>query len=95
MIIFSVKESESLRCYTDLEATRVYYALASLMDPQLSSLQSGSLECGMATGCVKIVKKAYEFDHLGHFIPLHKRGWMSIFLEVNSADIDVFLAMAS
>ena len=74
MIIFSVKESESLRCYTDLEATRVYYALASLMDPQFSSLQSGSLECGMATGCVKILKKAYEFDHLGKFIPENKRG---------------------
>ena len=36
--------------------------------------QSKSLECGMATGCVKILKKAYEFDHLGKFIPLHKRG---------------------
>ena len=28
----------------------------------------------MATGCVKILKKAYEFDHLGKFIPENKRG---------------------
>ena len=28
----------------------------------------------MATGCVKIVKKAYEFDHIGKFIPENKRG---------------------
>ena len=28
----------------------------------------------MATGCVKILKIAYEFDHLGEFIPVHKRG---------------------
>jgi len=40
----------------------------------LEATQSKSLECGMATGCVKILKKAYEFDHLGKFIPLHKRG---------------------
>ena len=26
------------------------------------------------TGCVKIFKKAYEFYHLGKFIPEHKRG---------------------
>jgi len=40
----------------------------------LEATQSNSLECGMATGCVKILKKAYEFDHLGRFIPEHKRG---------------------
>ena len=28
----------------------------------------------MATGCVKILKKAYELDHLGKFIPKNKRG---------------------
>ena len=28
----------------------------------------------MATGCVKILKKAHEFDYLGEFIPPHKRG---------------------
>ena len=28
----------------------------------------------MATGCVKILKKAYELDHLGKFIPVNKRG---------------------
>ena len=37
-------------------------------------LQGSSMECGMATGCVKILKTAYEFDHLGEFIPPHKRG---------------------
>ena len=35
--------------------------------------QGNSMECGMATGCVKIIKRAFEFDHLGGFIPLHKR----------------------
>ena len=28
----------------------------------------------MATGCVKILKRAFDFDHLGKFIPEHKRG---------------------
>ena len=46
----------------------------------------------MAPGCVKIVKKADEFDTLYLFI---RGGWMSIFLEVNSVDIDVFITMAS
>eukprot|EP00090_Calanus_glacialis_P047448 TRINITY_DN9866_c0_g1_i2.p1 TRINITY_DN9866_c0_g1~~TRINITY_DN9866_c0_g1_i2.p1 ORF type:complete len:133 (-),score=13.95 TRINITY_DN9866_c0_g1_i2:12-410(-) len=40
----------------------------------LDATRSGSLECGMATGCVKILKKAYELDHLGKFIPKNKRG---------------------
>jgi hypothetical protein len=44
----------------------------------------------MATGCVKILKKAYEFDHLGKFIAENKRGkdvdlfrgevWVSLFI---------------
>lgn len=33
-----------------------------------------SVECGMNTGCVKIYKKAEEYDESGRFIPLHKRG---------------------
>ena len=37
-------------------------------------LQSRSLECGMATGCVKIVKRAKEFDpDTGKFIPEERR----------------------
>ena len=44
----------------------------------------------MATGYVKIVKKADEFDTLYLFI----RVKISIFLEVNTVDIDVFLASA-
>ena len=39
----------------------------------------------MATGCVKILKKAYEFDHLGKFIPEHKRG----------KDVDLFRGEAT
>jgi len=35
--------------------------------------ESRSLECGMATGCVKIVKKSSEFDSTGKFIPKEKR----------------------
>lgn len=35
--------------------------------------ESRSLECGMATGCVKIVKKSSEFDAQGKFIPKEKR----------------------
>ena len=54
-------------------------------------LQDSSRECGMATGCVKIVKKADEFDTLYLFI---RGGRMSIFLEVNSVDIDVSLVSA-
>ena len=37
-------------------------------------LQSMSVECGMNTGCVKIYKKADEYDEDGRFIPLHRRG---------------------
>merc|ERR1719244_1621900 len=40
----------------------------------LEASQASSLECGMSTGCVKIYKKAYEYDHLGEFIPEHRRG---------------------
>merc|ERR1712168_1591243 len=57
MLSLAVSQVNSIRCYTDLEAT-----------------QASSLECGMSTGCVKIYKKAYEYDHLGNFIPEHKRG---------------------
>ena len=40
----------------------------------LSFFQSSSMECGMATGCVKILKRAKDFDNTGEFIPVHKRG---------------------
>eukprot|EP00090_Calanus_glacialis_P043605 TRINITY_DN77225_c0_g1_i1.p1 TRINITY_DN77225_c0_g1~~TRINITY_DN77225_c0_g1_i1.p1 ORF type:complete len:133 (+),score=9.43 TRINITY_DN77225_c0_g1_i1:156-554(+) len=46
----------SLRCYTDVAATK-----------------SLSVECGMSTGCLKIYKKAAQFDSGGVFIPPHKR----------------------
>ena len=37
-------------------------------------LQSRSLECGMATGCVKILKKGSDFDPItGKFVPEEKR----------------------
>jgi len=50
--------AQTIRCYTDLEAT-----------------QGASMECGMATGCVKIYRKALEFDpYDGKFIPPEKRG---------------------
>ena len=42
--------------------------------------QSNSVECGMATGCVKILRKALDFNHDGKYIPEHKRG----------PDIDLF-----
>lgn len=57
--------------------------LLLLLPPSLSSIrcytdleatQGNSMECGMATGCVKIYKKAYEFDPMGKFIPPDKRG---------------------
>ena len=35
--------------------------------------QSLSVECGMSTGCLKIYKKAAQFDTSGEFIPPHKR----------------------
>ena len=56
------------------------FAFGDFTFSYLQPFQSGSLECGMATGCVKILKKAYEFDHLGKFIPENKRG----------KDIDLF-----
>merc|ERR1719270_581370 len=46
----------------------------------LEATQSGSVECGMATGCVKILRKALDFNHDGKYIPEHKRG----------PDIDLF-----
>jgi len=40
----------------------------------LAATQSKSLECGMATGCVKITKKADDFDPVtGKFIPVERR----------------------
>ena len=36
--------------------------------------KSASVECGMATGCVKILKKSLDFDFYGKYIPEHKRG---------------------
>jgi len=74
MMILMLTENKSMaiRCYTDLEATQVINGCKH--KAKFVLFQSKSLECGMATGCVKILKKAYEFDHLGKFIPLHKRG---------------------
>jgi len=41
----------------------------------LDATKSMSVECGMNTGCVKIYKKADEYDpDTGKFIPQHKRG---------------------
>jgi len=41
----------------------------------LEATQGASMECGMATGCVKIYRKALEFDpYDGKFIPPEKRG---------------------
>ena len=76
MMTFTQWESIALRCYTDLGATRVRISSGGefLDFNNVNPFQSGSLECGMATGCVKILKKAYEFDHLGKFIPENKRG---------------------
>ena len=37
-------------------------------------LQSLSVECGMNTGCLKIFKKAAQFDEYNTFIPPHRRG---------------------
>jgi hypothetical protein len=49
---------------TSTEAIRCYTNLE----------ESRSLECGMATGCVKIVKRAKEFDpSTGKFVPEEKR----------------------
>ena len=37
-------------------------------------MQSLSVECGMNTGCLKIFKKAAQFDEYNTFIPPHRRG---------------------
>ena len=42
--------------------------------PTSLNLQSLSVECGMNTGCLKIFKKAAQFDSYGTFIPPHRRG---------------------
>ena len=46
-----------------------------IVDSSSSSFmfQSLSVECGMSTGCLKIYKKADQFDRDGAFIPPHKR----------------------
>ena len=73
ILTLSQRRTIAIRCYTDLEATQVRNT-GNMLKIYFTGFQSKSLECGMATGCVKIFKKAYEFDHLGKFIPEHKRG---------------------
>ena len=73
ILTLSQRRTIAIRCYTDLEATQVRNT-GNRLKIYFVCFQSKSLECGMATGCVKIFKKAYEFDHLGKFIPEHKRG---------------------
>ena len=75
LIFFFILESNALRCYTDLEATQVnhFNSLLTLKTDKIN-LQASSVECGMATGCVKILKKALDFDYDGKYIPEHKRG---------------------
>ena len=53
---------------TDLEATQVTKWMKIVLKIQFYHFQSKSLECGVATGCLKIVKKAYESGHVGKFI---------------------------
>ena len=61
-----------LRCYTDIPATKVNKKQLNL---KLNLLcQSLSVECGMNTGCLKIFKKAAQFDEDNTFIPPHRRG---------------------
>jgi len=40
----------------------------------IAATKSLSVECGMSTGCLKIYKKAAQFDSGGEFIPPIKRG---------------------
>ena len=63
-----------LRCYTDIPATKVWKWWEIVIWPNLLNLQSLSVECGMNTGCLKIFKKAEQFDEYGTFIPPHRRG---------------------
>ena len=79
LLILTECGTMAIRCYTDLAATQVRNGGNSLKI-KFHNFQSKSLECGMATGCVKIVNKAFEFDHLGKFIPAHKR----------AKDVDLF-----
>ena len=69
----------AIRCYTEVTQVNGEREENILKRP-FHHCQSKSLECGMATGCVKIVNKAFEFDHLGKFIPAHKR----------AKDVDLF-----
>ena len=69
-------KASSLRCYTDVGATKVEFHKFweyPLYWSYFFSLQSLSVECGMSTGCLKIYKKAAQFDSGGVFIPPHKR----------------------
>merc|ERR1719410_1363558 len=52
--------------------TRLSHSIRCYTD--LEATQAASVECGMATGCVKILRKALDFDHYGRYIPEHKRG---------------------
>ena len=64
-----------LRCYTDIPATKVWKLRWEIVIlTNLVNLQSLSVECGMNTGCLKIFKKAEQFDEYGTFIPPHRRG---------------------
>ena len=72
-LMLTQQRTRAMRCYTDIDATQVKIAGGEFRSLR-NNFQSNSLECGMATGCVKILKRAYEFDHLGKFIPEHKRG---------------------
>jgi len=40
----------------------------------IPATKSLSVECGMNTGCLKIFKKAAQFDEDNTFIPPHRRG---------------------
>ena len=64
-----------LRCYTDIPATKVWKLRREIVIlTNFVNLQSLSVECGMNTGCLKIFKKAEQFDEYGTFIPPHRRG---------------------
>ena len=75
LIFFFILESNALRCYTDLEASQVNHLKFTFnIEDSKINLKASSVECGMATGCVKILKKALDFDYDGKYIPEHKRG---------------------
>ena len=52
----------------------LHISCKSISRYQFFTVQSRSLECGMATGCVKILKKGSDFDPItGKFVPEEKR----------------------